>query len=305
MTLTRIGFVGSGPVARSLAWALAGAGYVICGVTSRSPVTRRMLAESAGAPEVASAQQVVDAAELTFICTPDDAIAPVVAAIRWPPSAVVHCSGALSLEPLRPAERAGVATGSFHPLQVFPKSRPLTPVKGITAGIECSDTLWPELEALARRIGCLPVRLRAEDKALYHLAGVFASNYVVAVAAVAAELWGLIGLDRDTAVNALVPLLSAAVEAIGSHGLSGGLTGPVARGDLGTLRRHLRTLQQRSPENVALYRELALRLLPLVQDAGGDIQPVLALLQSEVLASASAAIAQPVATPQPELGTMA
>jgi predicted short-subunit dehydrogenase-like oxidoreductase (DUF2520 family) len=112
------------------------------------------------------------------------------------------------------------------------------------------DQLTAIIEALNGRA----IRLTAADRAPYHLAAVLASNYVVTLLAAAAQLWGTFGARPETALEALLPLTRAAVEQLETVGLPDALTGPIARGDLGTVRTHLDWLTAHTASTPELLR---------------------------------------------------
>jgi predicted short-subunit dehydrogenase-like oxidoreductase (DUF2520 family) len=261
---TRVGLVGAGRLAASLAAALQAAGYRVAAVASaREASARELAARLESGPAAREAQAVADDCDLVFLTVPDGAIAAVAGAVRWREGqAVVHCSGALGLDILAPAREAGANIGCLHPLQSFP-SREGAPARfrGITCGVQGAEPLGAALERVARDLGATPVRLEGVDRALYHAAAVFASNYVVSLMAAAARTWEQAGLPLEAARPALAPLLLGAAGNIEAHELPEALTGPVARGDIATVQRHLAALDDASLR--ALYRGLAAELLRL------------------------------------------
>jgi predicted short-subunit dehydrogenase-like oxidoreductase (DUF2520 family) len=182
----------------------------------------------------------------------------------------VHLSGALGLEVLAPL---GVkhAVGSFHPLQSFPAARPPDSFRGITIAIDASSpSLRRRLRQLARAVGASPQRVSDSQRALYHAAAVFASNYVIAVVAVAVSLLEAIGWPRARAERALVPLVEGVVANLRKRGTVGALTGPIRRGDVVTIRRHLEALDAVRNELAArdVYRMLGRIALEVAREAG-------------------------------------
>ncbi|MCL4508257.1 MAG: DUF2520 domain-containing protein [Chloroflexi bacterium] len=254
-----IGFVGAGTVGTALAITLSGKGYPVSAVASRSKSSADALAARVpGCRALESAQAVADNADLVFITTPDDAIANVAATLIWHAGqGVVHCSGAASLDILGPAARDGAQTGAFHPLQSFANvSRAMENIPGSTFAIEAESPLRETLAEMARAMNGKPVLLKPGDKVLYHTAAVIVSNYTVALMKMATDLWQLFGVSTPEATEALLPLLRGTVNNIASIGLPNCLTGPIARGDIGTVERHLAALEQRAPQLLAGYREL-------------------------------------------------
>jgi predicted short-subunit dehydrogenase-like oxidoreductase (DUF2520 family) len=147
--------------------------------------------------------------------------------------------------------------GGFHPLQTFSGiDQAIENLPGSTFGIEASGELLGQLKEMALALDGDWVELRGEDKVLYHAAAVFACNYWVTLVQVASDLWGTFGASQTKAVKALLPLLRGTLADMEKVGLPHALTGPIARGDLGTIRKHLAALERKAPHLLALYREL-------------------------------------------------
>lgn len=279
---TRIGFIGAGRLAASLAAGLQAGGYCVTAIASTEQRSAEALAIAVGADAAPTAQHVADAADLVFLTVPDSAIAGVAQEAQWRArQAVVHCSGALGLEVLSPAADAGALTGCFHPLQSFP-SREGDPgrFQGITCGIEAPAELAIALERMATSLGADVVRLEGVDRAKYHAAAVFVSNYVVSLVAAAERVWEQSGLLKAAARPALAPLLVGAAQNVAEHELAEALTGPVARGDIATVERHLAALDD--PSLRVLYSRLASELLTLDLHHSPEVSSrLLALLGAE------------------------
>ena len=207
-----------------------------------------------------------------FITTPDDAIASVAAGVRWRAGqVVVHSSGAHSAGVLDAAAAQGALTGVFHPLQTLASGvePELGQFRGITFTVEAAEeALAGLLQRWATTMGGRWITLRPEDRLLYHAAAVLASNYVVTLAKLATDLWGEMGIERAEALRALLPLMHGTVENLERVGLPDGLTGPIARGDLGTIERHMTALGERAPQALAIYRELGIQTVPLAEELG-------------------------------------
>lgn len=250
-----IGFIGAGRAASALAPALQKAGYRIAGVASRGPSATR-LATALNVRRF-TPERVALSSDLVVLAVPDDAIQPLARQIAWPARAMaVHLSGARPLDVLEAAQERGARVGSLHPLQTFAGSSEL---EGVTFGIEGDDDVYEELAAIATTVGGQPLRLTAGQKALYHLAGTLTSNFTVVLAWAAAGLWEKAGLveSRQEALNRLLPLIKGTAANLETRGLPRALTGPAARGDGGTVRRHLDALEAAGAEVVLqAYRPL-------------------------------------------------
>ena len=268
---SKVGFIGAGRVGTALAVALHAAGYPVVSVSSRTYASAEALATKLpGCRAFESAQDVVDAAELVFLTVPDDAIRSVAGALRWRAGvSVVHTSGSASRAVLEAATAQGAETGSLHPLQTFARVNAPIRLEGVVFGVEAEGALEATLNRLVADLGGTAIALRSEDKALYHAAAVLASNYVVTLSKLATDLWLRLGWERPAALRALLPLMQGAIDNLDAVGLPGALTGPVARGDVETVRRNLLALREAAPEALAAYRELALQTIPIAQAQGG------------------------------------
>ncbi|MDP6511403.1 MAG: DUF2520 domain-containing protein [Dehalococcoidia bacterium] len=275
--MLRLGFIGAGTAGTALSVKLSQRGYLVVAVASRTfDSAQRLAGKVPGCQAYEMPQQVAEAAELVFITTPDDAIAGVVAKLRWGAGkTVVHCSGVASLDILEPARQAGAQVGGFHPLQTFASAQQaIQNLPGSAFGIEAEGEVLDRLAEMAQALDGDWVQLQEGDKVLYHAAAVFACNYWITLIRVATELWGHFGADSAKAVKALVPLLRGTLLNVESVGLPNCLSGPIARGDLGTIEKHMAALKKDAPEFLTLYRELGLHTIPValgkgrVDDAG-------------------------------------
>ncbi len=184
---------------------------------------------------------------IVFLTVPDAVVASLageVAASGDIPASIafVHCSGALGLGALR-SLAARHEVGSFHPLQSFPRPRPPEAFRGSLVAIDATAaTLRGRLERLARDLGAKPRGVEEADRVVYHAAAVFASNYLVALAGEAVELLETIGWSESEALAGLIPLMRGALEEVARRGPTAALTGPIRRGDMETVTRHLEAL---------------------------------------------------------------
>ena len=159
--------------------------------------------------------------------------------------------------------------GGFHPLQTFANiQQAIENLPGSTFGIEAEGEVLERLAELARALDGDWVQLKGEDKVLYHAAAVFACNYWVTLMRVATELWGHFGADPQKATKALMPLLRGTLLNLEKVGLPYCLTGPIARGDLGTIGKHMAALKNQAPEFLPLYRELGQHTIPVALGKG-------------------------------------
>ena len=267
----RIAFIGAGRVGGSLAVAMSRAGYRISAVSSRTPASAATFAARIqGCAAYDNLQDAVDAGDMLFISTSDDAIPRVAASVQWRAGqGVAHCSGAASLDVLQAAAMQGVSPGAFHPLQAFSSvENGVRSIPGITFGIEGDDEMREYLGTLAQDIGGIPVFLNAEDKPLYHLSGVMMGNLLTCLVGISAEVWEHIGYTRDDGVRALIPMMRAVAYNVETSGIPAAVAGPYPRGDIGTAHKHIAALASQHPDLLPLYRELALAGLHLAVEQG-------------------------------------
>jgi predicted short-subunit dehydrogenase-like oxidoreductase (DUF2520 family) len=211
---------------------------------------------------------------ILFLAVPDGAVssyAAELARLAIPRRlSIVHVSGTLGLDALD-SLRPHHAVGSFHPLQSFPAPRTPDAFRGITVGVDASTpSLRRRLAKLARDIGARPRQIADSQRALYHAAAVFASNYVIAVVYEGTRLLEASGWPRAEAERALIPLVEGTVANLRKRGTAGALAGPIRRGDVITVNRHLRALSalRKRPQPEAAYRMLGTIALEIAKEAG-------------------------------------
>jgi predicted short-subunit dehydrogenase-like oxidoreductase (DUF2520 family) len=269
-----LGFIGAGRVGTGLATGFARAGHDVVAVASRSLASAQALARRVPGARAGAPQEVADLADLVFITVPDDAIETVVSSVRWRAGcACVHCSGAADLDTLEKAVADGALAGGFHPLHMFgePGESP-DALSGCAVALAGPEALVEKLERLARSLGARPLRLPEGGRALYHAAANFSGAFVIALMQETIALWKNLGIAEGDALAALLPLLRGTVDNVERLGAPGGLGSAVARGDVGTIRRHLEVLAREAPGSLELYRLLSLRTVPLAL-AKGTLKP--------------------------------
>jgi predicted short-subunit dehydrogenase-like oxidoreductase (DUF2520 family) len=283
-----LGIVGAGPVGTALGVAFARAGWPVHAVASRDPDRRARFVRLVGGPvrSFADAAALLDEVELIFLCVPDDAVATLAGRLRlYAGQALVHTSGALGAEALAPAMAAGTQAGAFHPLVSFADvDRSVAAIDGATVVVEGDDQLVDLLARMAEAIGAVPVRLRPGTKAAYHAAAVLSAGGLVAMLDAIAELGRVAGLDEGASLDVYGRLIEQTLANARSLGIRESLTGPVPRGDVGTLARHLEALARHAPDALPLYRAMAGREIDLALDRG-SIDPSTAERLRSALAS--------------------
>lgn len=266
-----VGFIGAGTVGTALALTLSSRGYRVVAVSSRTPASAELLASQVpGCRALPTAQAVAQATDLVFITTPDAAIGEAASQVNWRQGQMaVHCSGADSLDILDPARSQGALPGAFHPLQSFASpAQAVENLPGSYFALEGEEPLLGTLKEMAVALGGRQVILHPGDKVLYHAAAVLVSNYTVALMGMANDLWQVFGVSPEESTRALLPLLQGTLNNIARLGLPYCLTGPIARGDTGTIHKHLLALASSAPVLMPAYREMGLRTIPVALAKG-------------------------------------
>ena len=270
--MLKLGFIGAGAVGTALSVRLSSKGYQVIAVSSRSQTSARKLAQAvSGCHAFNSNQDVADTAELIFITTPDDAIASVASEVNWHSGqSIIHCSGADSTDILESAKKLGAQVGAFHPLQTFAGVRQaIENIPGSTFAVEAEEPLLSTLKDIATALDGHWIELKANDKVAYHAAAVIACNYLVTLVKLATDLWQSFNIPQSQATQALLPLIRGTIHNIDTVGIPQCLTGPIARGDIKTIKKHLDALQKVAPALLSTYQELGRQTIPVALAKGG------------------------------------
>ena len=287
-----IGIVGAGAVGTALGVALSRGGWPIHAVASRDAGRRERFRSLVEVSRVfADPEPILDEVELIILTVPDDTIVPLAASLRmYSGQAMVHTSGALGAEVLAPAMAAGTQIGAFHPLVAFADTeRAVAALHGATVAIEGDDQLAAMLADMAEAVGATAVRLAEGSKAAYHAAAVLAAGGFVALLDAIAELGRVAGLDEAGALTVYGPLIEGTLGNARALGIRAALTGPMTRGDVGTLVAHLATLRAHAPGVLELYVAAARREIELAEDRGALAPEV----SNEMRAALASALQRP------------
>jgi len=159
--------------------------------------------------------------------------------------------------------------GVFHPLQSYASvNQAIENTPGSTFALEAEEPLLTTLIDIAIAIGGHWIELKASDMAAYHTAAVIAGNYLTTLVKSAADLWQTFSISPGQATQALLPLLRGTLHNIDALGIPLCLTGPIARGDTGTIEKHIDTLQRLAPHLLTTYKELGLQTIPIALAKG-------------------------------------
>ena len=246
--MTSVYVLGSGKVGSALSRGWRKAGFEVTLRSARKPLPRRI------------------ASDLVVLAVRDDALTPLAEALVpvIERGAVVHCAGALDETPLAALRSDKVAIGRMHPMLSFADRKHPPALEGGYAHLTGDARAVRVAARAARALGMVPHTV-ALDPVRYHAAAAFLANGAVALAGVASALLGEAGVDAQQAPRMLAPLLASVAQNLENLGMPEALTGPVRRGDIKAVGRHLAAM---GPDAAALYRELAKAQLPMARALG-------------------------------------
>lgn len=267
--MTNTAIIGAGRLGTTLGFALHQKGYSIqalsCRTLSSAQESSRIIGE--GTP-LTDNRRAAEAADLIFITVPDDKIAQVAAALAaagsdWSGKCVFHCSGLVPAHALEPLHSQGAETASMHPLQsIARKAADAEIFSGVYFGLEGTDKAVKAAQEIIRRLQGGYLVIQPENKPLYHAASSIASNFLVVLLESASFLLQQAGIDRDLAPKILEPLTQGTLHNVKNLNIPSALTGPVIRGDIQSIKKHLSALK-RFPAYHEIYRKLAQQALAI------------------------------------------
>ena len=268
----KVSVIGAGRVGTAMAVLLMRAGHKVTAVSGRGPTRARVASFLTGVMVLDPAEAAREG-ELVLIGMPDDLIAPTVrdiaAAGGFASGAfVAHLSGAARLDVLDPVRAAGAHRLAIHPLQTFPDvAHAVDLIPGCTFAVTADDDLGYQVaERVADDVMGEPFRLADELRPLYHAGAVFASNYLVVISGIAAALFEVAGVPDP--LRAMHRLQAATLDNVRDLGPEQALTGPVVRGDGGTVEQNLAALSSHAPDAIAAYVSMARAALDLAARSG-------------------------------------
>lgn len=255
----RMAIVGLGKVGTAVGYLLKSAGYEIAAVFDPQPDAVEKHITYTGGRQAKSAAEAASYADAVLITVSDDLIATVCRTIVQEGgvkagSKVVHMSGAGGLDLLSAAREFGCPVASIHPIQSFADvDGAIANIPGSTFGVTAEDEIRDWAVALVKDLKGIPLFITEKDKPLYHAAACMASNYLTTLIHTVETIYHHFGLDSKQAVNAFWPLINGTLKNIEAQGTVQALTGPIARGDVETIRKHVRSLQSELPDLLEAY----------------------------------------------------
>lgn len=257
-----LAIIGAGKLGQTLGrlWS-AGGVLRLQDVLNRSLPSAQRAVAFIGAGRAVDAWPALRTADIYLIATPDDRIAASCDALAQAGllndgSTVFHCSGAQPSSALQAASARGAAVASVHPIRSF--AAPAEVVKnfaGTWCGMEGDARALALLAPAFSAIGARTVAIDAGAKIHYHAGAVFACNYLVTLIDIARQSYMRAGIDMDTALQMMAPLVRETVENIFRLGPAAALTGPIARGDMGTAEKQRQAVATADPAHGELYAQ--------------------------------------------------
>jgi len=264
----RVAIVGSGNLGSALATSLRRAGYAIEVVARSSAESeRRAKALAKRVRGLVRAGLGESTASVVWICVPDDAIEQVArslaSGVNWRRRVVIHSSGALTSDALNVLRKCGASVASVHPLMTFVAgSRPS--LQGVSFAIEGDAAAVRASRRIVNDLGGDAYPIRKQAKAAYHAWGTFASPLLTALLATTERVAGLAGVKQEAARRRMMPILLQTLVNYASSGAADGFSGPIVRGDVETVKKHLQVLRAEplTKKAYAALARAALQYLP-------------------------------------------
>ena len=269
-----VGVIGAGRAGTALGAALVRAGHDVVAVSAVSQTSVRRAAAHFPSAVLLAPDEVAGRADLVLLTVPDDVLPGLVAGLAATEAPLAgrmlaHASGRYGISVLEPATRRGALPMALHPVMTFTgRDEDVDRLKGLCFGVTAPDVLRPAAEALVIEMGGEPVFIAESERELYHAAIAFASNHLITLVTSAADLLTTAGVADPARL--LGPLLGASLDNALRFG-DAGLTGPVARGDAGTVAAHVAVLSG-SPTVRSAYIAMA-RLTADRALAAGVLEP--------------------------------
>lgn len=272
--------VGAGPVATALAGALRLAGVPVLGLWGRRPPAARAAGAAAGVAAFSSAPpDILLEAEVVILAVRDNAIGDVAQVLAGTGligkrHVLLHCSGAVAAREVFGNVASVVGgLGTLHPLQAIADGRvAMRALKGTVFGVEGDEVGRATAAKLVSALSGIVLALDSTQMAAYHCAAALASNYLVSAIDAAAQVLAGAGVSPTQAAQALLPLAEGALRNVAQKGTAEGLTGPIRRGDVATIQRHLDALRDK-PDVAQLYRALARHAVEIAKRIDGPDAP--------------------------------
>lgn len=270
----KIGIIGSGVVGTAIGVVLNAKGYEITGVYDIKSESTRELVDRIGCTAYLDPRDVARSADILFITPNDSAIQDVVDNLAdsrgfHAEQIIVHMSGAQSSEILDRAKEFGAQVLSVHPLQSFASLEgAIANLPGSVFSIEGDKEAYAAAVCIVETLGGEYFFIDRKAKPLYHAGACVVSNYLVTLLDLGKKLLESTGIPSGMAARALIPLVHGTINNVENIGIPKALTGPIARGDISTINKHLECMEEMTPDLVDIYTLLGCYTVPIARDKG-------------------------------------
>jgi len=280
---TKIAIIGAGRIAYSLTSALIKEGYIVDAIISKKIKSAKALAEKFGIKKYSDDINLISkSVNVFFLTVPDSEIRKTAIQLsklklKFSTTFFIHLSGAEDISVLIPLKVKGGKTGSLHLMQTFPSNK-IVNIKNVNSAIETNDdSVCKFLLQLCNSLQLIPFRIDSKDKIYYHLAGVFASNFLAGNLFNAQKLLSLNNIDEQKYFDILSSTIHSTLQNIKKVGPAKALSGPVDRGDINTIRKHISSLKMNNSKGDYFsflfknYIIQSLNLINLVEEKYGEL----------------------------------
>jgi len=265
----RIGFIGAGKVGLAFGAYLFQKGFNVVGYYSRRHESGLKGTKLTKGTTFTKIKELVKSSDIIFITTNDDEIANVCNSlvdnnILKKGQIIVHMSGASSSKILERAKEKGCYIYSMHPLQSFADvNKAIDDLSNTVFSLEGDEENIEILERILKKTCNKYFKLTCDQKALYHVAACAMSNYIVTLIDYGLTILNSIGIDSEEGYKAFYPLIKGSIDNIYNLGTQAALTGPIARGDIETINKHIDVLKELDTGKVNIYKMLGNMTLDL------------------------------------------
>jgi len=271
--LNNFAIIGTGMVGTAIGFLLKKSGYRVVSICDKSSAALKRALPYTGGKAYQNPADAVAGAGCILITTPDDLILSacreIAASDALKGKLVFHMSGAGALDILQPAKDAGASVACIHPLQSFSSiDQAVKIIPGSYFGVTAEKKVLSRAKNIIRRLGGIPLVISDDQKPLYHAAACFASNYLVTLINTVESIYQSIGISPKDAKKAYLPLVYGSLKNIENSGSVSSLTGPIARGDSGTIKKHVAAIKKNVPQYSSLYSSLGLKTVGIARQKG-------------------------------------
>ncbi len=268
----KIGFIGAGKVGFTLGKYFSEHGIDVTGYFSRSEDSAKEAAEFTGSRCFGDIGELIEKSDVLFLTVPDGIITDVYRdVVKYPvrDKLICHCSGAMTASKAFPDIReTGAFAYSVHPLfAVSSKFKAYEELADVFFAIEGDEERIEDIEGLLRSACLHYQRIESDSKIGYHCAAAIASNLMIGLVKESVDILGRCGFSPDDALSALTPLIRGTVQHMLDDGLAESLTGPLERGDISTIEKHLGSFadDEAGKDEIMLYKLLSKKIIPVAE----------------------------------------